>query len=88
MKQPTLTLREEFDDLKWRLSRAESRIEKLRKLTEADFQKWCDEIDRIARAGHNFTCDCTISTGRECWREFYETGYSAESALLEDLSNE
>lgn len=88
IKQPNLTLRQEFADLKFRLESAECKIEALRKLTEPGFQKWCDEIDRLARDDHDFRFDLTSQTGRDCWRQFYEAGYDPESALLEDLGND
>ena len=54
--------------------------------TEEEFNAWCDELDKIAREEFEFECDCTISTGRECWRDAFEDGETPRDALLEDLS--
>lgn len=54
---------------------------------EVAFERWCDELDKIAREKYEFKCDCTKTTGRECWRGYFDAGESPEAALLEDLSN-
>lgn len=55
--------------------------------TEAEFADWCEELDKIAREEFDFNCDFTISTGRECWRGYFESGETPRDALVEDLSN-
>lgn len=56
------------------------------KTTDDKFNAWCDEVDRIAREEFDFECDCTISSGRDCWRDTFDRGEPPRDALLEVLS--
>ena len=50
-----------------------------------EFQKWLDELDEVAA---KFDAPNLVEqTGAECWKCFFDDGYSPEDALREDWLN-
>ena len=52
------------------------------------FDEWLLELDKVTHEyGHSPESSYSKETGQECWREYYEDGYSPEEAYREDISN-
>ena len=49
-----------------------------------DFDAWCDAVDAIVEAESELE-GYTNATGRECWRDAYEHGYSPEDAAQDEF---
>lgn len=49
-----------------------------------DIDSWLNELDKIARI-HGGEGSLVEITGRDCWLEYFEDGYSPADAYLEDL---
>jgi hypothetical protein len=50
------------------------------------FEQWLAQLDEVARASFGFDGPITDDTGAECWRSYYEDGYTPRDALAEDQS--
>lgn len=55
--------------------------------TVLTFEEWLIKLDSIAGDAHGYgPGKCSEETGAECWRCFWEDGYTPEDALAEDLN--
>ena len=50
-----------------------------------EFEAWCDEIDRLCLEIAGIS-DYTKLSGRDCWKDYYESGETPDGALHEDMS--
>lgn len=49
------------------------------------FEQWLGFLDHAALS-IGFRRRLVQDTGTECWRDYYDHGYTAKAALMEDLS--
>ncbi len=47
------------------------------------FDNWLTQLDAVALK-NGYTKGIVETAGEECWREYYDEGYSAEEAFIED----
>lgn len=53
----------------------------------SEFDRWCDDVDRIFMEKCDIDFSLTKDTGREHWRDMFDDGTSPEDAVWEEMSN-
>ena len=56
-----------------------------RQETRITFEYWLSALDKIAGSAYG-EGRCSENTGQECWRSYYDLGYSPQAAFDEDQS--
>lgn len=55
-------------------------------IPDVTFEEWCDELNKLSAAEPNRygEGDLIKICGAECWRQYYDDGYSPQDAWDED----
>ena len=61
--------------------------EGLKVMDNVTFEEWCKQLDAVVMSYHPDTPSYTKDTGEDCWRGYYDDGYTPEEAYREDCSN-
>ena len=48
------------------------------------FTEWLADLDRLAVAEFGYSAAPSASPGPECWRSYFDEGYSPREALMEE----
>jgi hypothetical protein len=52
----------------------------------ATFEDWCASLNRWS-AKYGYSGGIVQQTGADCWRDYYDEGYTPDEALREDKRN-
>lgn len=66
--------------------RAAEALEARKTKDRIPFEQWLAGLDHAALTA-GFRCRMVAGTGAECWRDYYDDGYTPRDALAEDLSH-
>jgi hypothetical protein len=67
------------------MSEATKRLEARKTIKHITFEQWLAFLDTAALTA-GFRSRIAACTDQECWKDFYEDGYTPTRALAEDLS--
>lgn len=54
--------------------------------TGLTFSEWIAELEKDADVIHGYGVPLAETTGLECWKGFYDDGYTTREAILEDMT--
>ena len=55
-------------------------------IKDTDFMEWFEKLKRVPHLEAGYGEPLEISTGMQCWHEYYRDGFSPEDAASEDMS--
>ncbi|QIG77256.1 hypothetical protein EVB32_283 [Rhizobium phage RHph_TM39] len=53
-------------------------------MNKMTFDDWCDQVDTVASKAMGGPESYTKATGRECWMDMYNDGFTPEDAWTEE----